>query len=105
VAASSVLHSGPSRANIPAAMSRYLITALFVVFAIDSASAQISDHQRQALNNTQHEMTTCAVFFSMMRQCIINRGRPKEDGKLCRMQMAQLTDYSKTPQASGCHSE
>ena len=46
-------------------MSRYLITALFVVFVIDSASAQISDRERQALNNTQHEMTTCAVYYGM----------------------------------------
>src|SRR4051812_44263556 len=62
-------------------MNRCLITALIVAFAIDSAPAQISDRERQALNNTQHEMTTCAVYFGVVRQCIVNRGRPDEDGK------------------------
>jgi hypothetical protein len=63
-------------------MNRCLITALTFVLAIDSTSAQISDRERQALNNTQHEMTTCAVYYAMVRQCLLNRARPNEDGKL-----------------------
>jgi hypothetical protein len=37
-----------------------------------SASAQ-SERELQALNNTQHEMMTCAVFYGSMKQCIIKQ--------------------------------
>ena len=34
-----------------------------------------------ALNNTQHEMTTCAAFSSIMTQCTMNRRRPEEEAQ------------------------
>ena len=52
-----------------------------IVRASGSAFAKdgISDRERQALNNTQHEMTTCAAYYEIVRRCAINRGRPNEN--------------------------
>jgi hypothetical protein len=47
------------------------------------ASAQDnSQRERQALNNLQHEMTTCVAYFAITRQCVLNRNRPEEDAQL-----------------------
>ena len=51
------------------------VTASGSAFAMDG----ISDRERQALNNTQHEMTTCAAYYEIVRRCAINRGRPNEN--------------------------
>ena len=57
---------------------------LWVTIMSGSASAQdgISDRERQALNNTQHELTTCWAYYMLVRQCVLNRAKPSEDARL-----------------------
>ena len=40
------------------------------------------EREKLALNNTQHEMTTCAAFSSIMTQCTMNKKwRPEEEAQ------------------------
>ena len=59
-----------------------LVISATIVIGSAFARDEISDRERQALNNTQHEMTTCAAFYGLMKQCIVHRARPSEDGKI-----------------------
>jgi hypothetical protein len=66
--------------------------ALVMTIAIDSASAQISDREQQALNEIQYEMTSCAAFNMFARQCVINRGQINdiEDAKAVQLATAAM---------------
>jgi hypothetical protein len=57
-----------------------VVAAVLWIAAVSSASPQVplQQSERQALNNLQHEMTTCVVFYGIIRQCLINRGRSED---------------------------
>jgi 2-keto-4-pentenoate hydratase len=72
-----------------------LALVIGMTITIDSASAQPSNREQQALNEVQYEMTTCAAFNMFARQCFINRGRINEDAKaiqLATTSMQRLLD-------------
>ena len=45
---------------------------------ISLGRAEAEDAERQALNNVQHEMTTCAAFYGIMHQCLATRTPPED---------------------------
>jgi 2-keto-4-pentenoate hydratase len=78
-----------------------LALVIGMTIAIDSASAQVSDRERQALNETQYEMTTCAAFNMFARQCFINRGRISEDAKAIQLATAAMERLLNNAQGIG----
>jgi hypothetical protein len=45
---------------------------------ISFGRAEAEDAEREALNNVQHEMTTCAAFYGIMHQCLATRTPPED---------------------------
>jgi hypothetical protein len=53
------------------------IGMVLVGMAIQAALAQTPERAKLALNNTQHEMTECSAYYTVMRRCIGSERNPK----------------------------
>jgi len=59
---------------------RILITLMFIIAVSTTAQADSErDKNIKALNNLQHEMTTCVAFYAISRECMFKKDDPDTD--------------------------